>query len=59
MNQTKTAEKLTAEDLMYLKFAMAHVLADQETAENMPKTYSAIGKLVAKVNLMYSQEANV
>jgi hypothetical protein len=51
-------EKLTAEDLMYLKVAIAVVQSNLELKDDMPKTHAAMGPLMDKINRLYSAEVN-
>lgn len=55
---TTTIDKLTSEDLIYLRIAIAHYLSDKEAATIMPKTYEAIRDLEHKVRRIYKKEVN-
>ena len=51
-------DRMTTEDLIYLRIAMAHYLSDKEGLEIMPKTYEAIRQLEHKVRRIYKKEVN-
>ena len=51
-------EKLTAEDLMYLKVAIAVVQSHSELRNDMSKTYVAMEPLKEKIDRMYKAEVN-
>jgi hypothetical protein len=50
-------EKLTAEDIRYLKVAIALALGSDDI-RNMPKTKDALNELYAKLERLYRIEAN-
>jgi hypothetical protein len=52
-------ERLTAEDLMYLKITIAYFAADLQIREDMPKAYAAIsGPLKEKIERLWRIAAN-
>lgn len=53
-----TEEKLTAEDLMYLRVGIALALGSDDI-RNMPKTKDALHTIYDKIDRMYRREANV
>ena len=52
-----TEEKLTAEDLMYLKVAIALAFGNSDL-KNMPKTHAALEVLYEKIERLYHEAAN-
>jgi hypothetical protein len=50
-------EKLTAEDIRYLKVAIALALGSDDI-RNMPKTKDALNELYAKLERLYRIKAN-
>jgi hypothetical protein len=52
-----TEERLSPEDLLYLKVAIALAFGNPDLKE-MPKTLAALEVLYEKIERMYHQEAN-
>lgn len=57
MMTTNAEEKLTAEDIRYLKVAIALALGSDDILE-MPKTKDALNELYLKVERISKKEAN-
>jgi len=51
-------EKLTPEDLMYIRVTIAQFQANLENREYMPNTYVAMQELKEKVDRIYRRETN-